>query len=80
MTMCESLEKLPMKGKCLKCGGVGLVSVVYASVGFDLWLDCATCGEISADDFEKDKSSDFDTFADQILEGEGLADDSTPDG
>ena len=45
------------------------MSVVYASVGFDLWLDCVNCGEISADDFEKDKSSDFDTFVDEILDG-----------
>ena len=49
-------------------------------MGFDLWFDCVNCGEIATEEFKRDKSVELESFADQILEGEGLADDSTPDG
>lgn len=78
--MGDSLERIPIRGECLKCTCTDTMSVVYAKVGFDLWFDCVNCGEIATEEFKRDKSVELESFADQILEGEGLSDDSTSDG
>ena len=45
--MVDSLERIPIRGECLKCTCTNTVDVVYAKVGFDLWFDCVNCGAIS---------------------------------
>lgn len=68
--MVESLEKIPVGGVCLKCGGTSL-HLSYANIGFDMWYECVTCGELGLEEIQLDRTSSLNNFIRVILSGGG---------